>query len=395
MTRVRLDVVSSSMDLTRSIRLAHSAEVEVAAAVAEIEVTLGGGPLGLLVVFASTAYPREALAAELAARFPDVPIIGSSTAGELGPRGHRQRTLCAAAFPKDDFEAVTRSIQDLATVDVARAREEATTLRQRLDARSVTSRPDQRFALLFVDGHSRREEIVARGALAGLGYVPLVGASAANEHDAGETWVIAEGRAQTNVAAVALVRTTRPFQPFMSHHYHPDEERLVVTEADGERRILRELNGRPAAAEYARVLGLRAEQLDAGVFASSPVMVLIDGSYHVRSIRRANEDGSLSLYCAIEAGVVLRVAHGDATSAVAHLERTLSELRAEIGPPELVLAFACVLRGVPTGRGAEQLEALLTDHRVLGFRSFGEQYAGAHLNQTVTGLAFGRAPEVR
>ena len=40
-------------------------------------------------------------------------------------------------------------------------------------------------------------------------------------------------------------------------------------------------------------------------FAAHPLVVKIGGEYFCRSIRRLNEDGSLSFFCAIDEGVVL------------------------------------------------------------------------------------------
>ena len=129
----------------------------------------------------------------------------------------------------------------------------------------------------------------------------------------------------------------------------PTDERLVVTEADPAQRVVREINGLPAAEEYARILGIDAGELDPVHFAASPVVVLIDGANYVRSIQKVNPDGSLKFYCAIERGVVLRVARG--VDLVANLETALSQVRARIGPPQLVLTFDCILRKLEIDRG--------------------------------------------
>ena len=105
---------------------------------------------------------------------------------------------------------------------------------------------------------------------------------------------------------------------------------------------MREINGLPAAGEYARTLGVAAGDLGPRRFASSPVVVLIDGDYYVRSIQKVNPDGSLTFFCAIEAGVVLRVAKG--VDLIANLEDALAQLSEHIGPPQLVLTCDCILR---------------------------------------------------
>ena len=121
-------------------------------------------------------------------------------------------------------------------------------------------------------------------------------------------------------------------------------------------------------------------------------MVLIDGANYVRSIQKVNPDGSLKFYCAIERGVVLRVAKG--VDLVTNLERALSQVRARIGPPQLVLAFDCILRKleiVQTGLG-EAVSDLLRRNNAIGFNTYGEQFCGVHVNQTLTAIALGFGP---
>ena len=46
---------------------------------------------------------------------------------------------------------------------------------------------------------------------------------------------------------------------FKTEHFVSSDKKLVVTQADPERRIVTEINGAPAAREYARVVGLDME----------------------------------------------------------------------------------------------------------------------------------------
>lgn len=50
-----------------------------------------------------------------------------------------------------------------------------------------------------------------------------------------------------------LIQTPLPFKIFKTQHFVSESERLVVTEADVARRIVTEINGLPAAQEYARI----------------------------------------------------------------------------------------------------------------------------------------------
>ena len=47
-----------------------------------------------------------------------------------------------------------------------------------------------------------------------------------------------------------LLKTALPLRPFKCDNFEPTSTKLVVTEADIERRIVKELNAEPAAKEY-------------------------------------------------------------------------------------------------------------------------------------------------
>ncbi|MFH0937896.1 MAG: FIST C-terminal domain-containing protein, partial [Planctomycetota bacterium] len=129
------------------------------------------------------------------------------------------------------------------------------------------------------------------------------------------------------------------------------------------------------------------------LFAALPVVVMIDGTDYVRSIQKANADGSLTFFCAIEEGLVLRMAHG--MDLVNNLERTFDMVRVEIGEPLLVLGCDCILRNLEISQNGfkDRVEEIFRDNNTIGFSSYGEQFHGIHINQTLTGIAIGAAPE--
>ena len=69
-------------------------------------------------------------------------------------------------------------------------------------------------------------------------------------------------RALRNAAVLTFVRTDCPVKVFNLDHLVPTDQRMVVTEADPGRRLVRRINAEPAAAEYARILGKDPVQLD-------------------------------------------------------------------------------------------------------------------------------------
>lgn len=124
------------------------------------------------------------------------------------------------------------------------------------------------------------------------------------------------------------------------------------------------------------------------------MVVVIGGTNYVRSIAKANSDGSLTFFCAIDEGMVLRVAHG--ANLVDNLEQTFAAIRAAIGEPQLIIGCDCILRRleIVQARLIDRVEDVFRRNKVIGFNGYGEQYRGVHVNQTLTGIAIGGgAPE--
>jgi hypothetical protein len=43
----------------------------------------------------------------------------------------------------------------------------------------------------------------------------------------------------------------------------------------------------------------------------------------------------------------------------------------------------------------ERVETIFRQNNLIGFNSYGEQFHGVHVNQTLTGIAIGATPKVR
>ena len=345
--------------------------------------------MALLVFFCSSEYDLDALAEQMNLLFPAVPVVGCTTAGEIGPAGYRNRSLCGASFPASAYVAAAGRLEHLQKFELARGRAFAQSLLEQLEARAPDAGPDNTFALLLIDGLSVREEPVTHTLQQALGRLSMIGGSAGDDLRFARTFVFHDGAFHTDSAVLTLVRSRCRFKTFKTQHFVCGEERLVVTDADAAHRLVREINGLSAAEEYARSVGVEVRDLDPMRFAASPVVIRIDGRDYVRSIQKNNPDGSLTFYCAIEEGVVLRLARG--VDLLANLSHSFDDVRAELGAPQLVLGCDCILRNLEISRNGlrESVGALFRRNNVVGFSTYGEQFGGLHINQTFTALAIG------
>jgi hypothetical protein len=344
----------------------------------------------LLIFFCSIKYDLDQLAIEMQHRFGGIQVVGCTTAGEIGPFGFCENTLVGVSFGENVFSTVTGHLNDLQNFKETDGYVFAKNLLQQLEDKTPKVNANNSFGFLLIDGLSVREEPVMRVLQNALGKIQMIGGSAGDGLNFRNTFVYFDGRFHTDGAVLILLTTPLPFKIFQTQHFVPTEERLVVTEADAAHRIVYEINGLPAAQEYARLVGVDVCELNPKRFAASPIVVAIDGSYYVRSIQQSNPDNSLTFYCAIEEGLVLRVANG--VNLLKNLQQAFAKVQSQIGRPQLVIGCDCILRKLEIVHSdlAGQVADVFHENNTIGFNTYGEQFCGVHVNQTFVAIAIGR-----
>lgn len=374
----------------RGVVVATSQTGDAETAAAELARRLAPYDLSGLITFVSPAYDVSVFASEVARRFGATPVVGCTTAGEITPEGWSEGAVVAVGFLRQRFAFIARPILDLVNFNVETGRDLAKTLGADLEALKAGANARRAFGVLMVDGLCRKEEALVAALQMALDDVPIVGGSAGDGMRFEQTFVIHGGRAHADAAVLTLIATDLPFRTFRADEFEPTATKMVVTEADIEQRIVKELNAEPAAEEYARACGIRDETLDVFAFAAHPVLVTVGGQHFVRSIQRVNPDGSLSFFCAVDEGVVFTVARR--RDMIASVAEVFDGIEAELGEIDVCLGFDCIWRRVAAERDqiAQRMARLYREKRVVGFNTYGEQVASMHVNQTFTGVAIGR-----
>ena len=367
------------------IRRAFSIRVDAEEAVEELADGLKGPGLNAVVFFCDPSYDLDALGRAMKRNF-ECPVIGCTTAGEiLAPSGYMKKSLVGVGFASTDIFMNPVFIPGLG--DFVKRPDPS------LISFPVFDNPASRFSLLLIDGLSMLEERTVAVIQAQLRGVPLIGGSAGDGLRFLRTGVYYEGKFHSDAAVLALFTTGLPFKTFQIQHFLPTETKLVITEADVSTRTVMEINGLPAAAEYARIVGASADGLSDHVFAAHPLMLRVGGKYYVRAIQKVNKDGGLTFYCAIDNGLVLTL--GKAADLLDNLKRNLEEISRELPGLHLVLGCDCLLRRIELEQndGLEKARSILEEYPFIGFSTYGEQYGGIHISQTLTGIAIGAADE--
>ncbi|MEJ7597731.1 MAG: FIST N-terminal domain-containing protein [Kofleriaceae bacterium] len=342
----------------------------------------GGAQPSCVFAFVAAEQDLDQLGTELAAL--KVPVVGCTTAGQIGSCGFEVGDVTAAAV-FDDLQVrsfLIRSLTELdasLTVTVAEVRASGV-----LDSTDVSV-----FGLVLVDGLASAEERLMVSLYDALPGLPLAGGSAADNLTFTETRVYHDGRFLRDAGVLHVFTTRRKVAPLKLQHHVPTEQRMVITSATPSKRTVHEINGQRAVDAYAEAIGVPVDELTDAVIASRPLILRVGDDHYIRSVRAIREDGSLELFCAIEQGLVLRL--GRNVGILEALETAFARAAAAVGEPVLVIGMDCILRRLEIARASltGEVGQFLSSKHVIGFSTYGEQFNYMHANQTFTGFMVG------
>lgn len=369
--------------------LSGEVTVDTAQPVAALSAQIAQVPLDLVHLFVSPKADFAAILAEADTIFPDTDVIACTTAGEIGSKGYAEDTILAIGYPVQHFATTSLLVEDLDNPQDSLGRIAI----DRLNLAAAHPGKPSSFGFLLVDGLSLREDALTAALSLALRDMPLFGGSAGDGTAFKRTRVALNGTEHQNAAVLTLVQTDHQVKVFSIDHLRPTEGRMVVTEADPARRIVKSINAEPAAREYARIVGKDPEQLDRFTFAAHPVVVRIGSTHHVRAIQQVNEAGELVFFSAIDEGMVLTIA--EPLQLAEHLDEALSEITAQQGATDII-GCDCILRRLEAEQTqqTQQVSSILRKHNVIGFSTYGEQIGPLHVNHTMTGVALTPADQV-
>jgi hypothetical protein len=370
------------------VRSAFSKVPEASEAIRDVGRQLDQSDASVVALFVSPRYDLQEAAREIERSF-EVPVIGCTTSGEITPEGYAQHSVTGFSVSSDELTASSCFMPSLRDLDTVKLEATLGPIRERLADMQKTSPETRAFGLLLIDGLSGMEEFVTAVLGNALRDIPIVGGSAGDDLAFRQTFVYQDGSFIPGAAVFTLFVTTLPFSIIKTQHFIASDTRLVITRAAPEKRLVYEINGRPAAEEYAAIIGRHMENLEPTTFSEYPLMLRLGGQYYVRSIQRVGSDGSLTFFCAIDEGLVLRLGRGE--NLVDNLKSAFRAARRDVPHIKLTIGCDCILRRLEVADKALEptVNEVLKENHVIGFNTYGEQYQSVHINQTFTGIALG------
>ncbi|MBE6049946.1 MAG: hypothetical protein E7214_04595 [Clostridium sp.] len=235
------------------------------------------------------------------------------------------------------------------------------------------------FCLLLCDGLSGMEECIMTSLFFIDNKFKVIGGSAGDYLRFKETPIY---KGNKSIHSIALFfNSKRKTQILKENIYEPLGKKLLVTDADPIKRIVKTFNNKPASTEYSRALNIPEESLE-DYFMNNPLGKISERFIDIASPMKVNSDKSISFYCQVMPNTFVEVLKPmDVEDA---LNNTIK--RAEF-KPGFVLALNCVLRNLKFEKEGLWNEVdkhiLSLSKNITGFICYGEQFYKRHFNQTM------------
>ncbi len=343
--------------------------------------------IGVVIMFCSSNYNCPILAKEIKLTFQNVLVFACTTAGEIGSTGYIKDGITAVSISGNSASFNLINIPNISQFDIEKSDKLVTSFKEKNSGFSVN--PNKFVGLLLIDGLSKLEDKFIFNLSKSFYPMEIIGGSSGDDLKMEKTFVYNDGEFLSNFASLLIIESKAAFLTFKTHHFIPTDKKLIVTEADYKERIVYELNAEKAAIEYANMLGLTVRDLNTSVFAKHPLMIKVGYDWYVRAIAQMNDDLSLSFLCSLDVGTVLTLAIGKDIKT--DLIDKITDLKSMLGNISLIIAFDCILRRIEIESNdlEKDINNILAKENFIGFSTYGEQCDSIHVNQTMTGIAFG------
>lgn len=375
-------------------------------------------PVSVLLVFASVRFEPEALLEGIRSVTGRVPLIGTSTAGEIC-NGLLKESVVVVALASP-YLKVHSAVGRRASADWRAAVEEAVALP---DVRPFFSPSDPAcesfrkglrregksvFGLLFSPGNTRTADTKSREILLELRQrcrrlIPFCGGSSADDWRLEKNHVFHNDRFYEDGMLVAIFETQLQNGMGLAHGFSPSEKKLLVTRAQDN--AVLEINHRRADEAYGELIGISPSEMKGKhlTLSTGKPVGFNDpyGEFAINIATFVTENGGIQFSQPVAQGAQLTLMDGDPDTMVDAGRQAFQKalFRGGISRPAFALVFSCALRNqILKERSTEEIDGirdLAGNACVAGFLSFGEQGladngGNCHGNELVSVLAVGR-----
>lgn len=346
----------------------------------------------LLLYFASAQYDFQELTKLFSMKYPNAQIVGVTTTGEIGPQGFSEYSISAQSYSKDfgKVEAVLMTdIVKYPIFDRQKLVQAAKTVGIHVNAKAVEK---EGFAFVFPVGLQAGEEkmlSVVNSIFTEDGF-PVFGGTAGDDAKFVTTYVSVNGEISSTGGAAIFIKPNVDFYIYKENNFKSTGKKVKISKADPEKRIVYEMDGRPAAEVYANAIGVKTSELEK-YWSLYPLGRKFNHDFYNASPFKVLSNGATEFYCQVYEGAILEVL--EPKDALVEMGKTIQNFTNQFTELYGVLTCNCILRKLQFQN--EQLFPKLNEQlgqlpHLCGFSSYGEQLNKSQLNQTMLLIGFGQ-----
>lgn len=389
-----------------SIKVGFSQNRNEALAVEEIYSQIKQDGIKFVIFFVPAPYNQLAINKYFREKIPfPVPILGCSSlrvkvpmvkiTENITPNGFKE-AIVAMSIASDGIKASVRLMRNIRKNWEEEAKTALFETSKDLDIDPKNTDPKRYFGILLCDALSEREEYILES-LYTRSNLFFIGGGSCGRHSLltglKPGFIHTREGVFNDAAAIVLVRSDIPFKIDMATSVVPTKTKVKITKAK-DRRVY-EINGKPAAKEYARLLGvpkfiLGTKQIgNYWLFTDHPFGLMVKDRAFIRDVAW-REGNVLMMGCNAKEGEELYLMKRK--DIVISTKKMINRINSELGEISGILAFQCGYRFFEAHREdkSEELFKVLNVAPIIGLNSYGEYYGWASLAQTLTVLAFGK-----
>lgn len=373
------------------IRSAMTSAKETESAIDELTQKLHNDP-ALVLFFASTVYDFESVTQQFRQRYPRAQIVGVTTTGEIGPQGFNEYSLTAQSYAKEFGQVKAVLLNDIVKYPIFERQNLVQTAKE--VGIQVASKNAQKEGLAFVFpvGLQAGEEkmlSVVNSIFVNDGF-PIFGGTAGDDAKFITTKVSVNGQITTTGGATVFIKPKVDFYLLKENNFKSTGKKVKITKADAEKRIVYEMDHRPAAEVYAKQLNVPVKDL-VKHWGLHPLGRKFNEDFYNASPFDVKPSGEVEFYCQVYEGDILEVL--EPRDPIVEMEKTIHQFTAKFSELHGVLACNCILRKLQFQN--ERLFPTLNERlkqlpNLCGFSSYGEQLNKSQLNQTMLLIGFGK-----
>jgi len=337
---------------------------------------LGGAP-DFLLVLSSIALKHPEVISGIHSAYPDVPLIGASTAGEITAEGAKTESVVVMAMKSDQMH-FTAGKGGVVKDDPRKA--------GRMLAEDIKSRAKEEVTamIVFTDVLGGNGTEVHRGILDVYGSdFTVIGSAAADDLNFKQTFEYYNGEVLSGyTVGVGLSgKYTKAFGA--KHGWEKVGASRKVTKAKGTTVI--EIDGKPAFELYKEYLGEKADDLKQGILTqiglTYPMGMSVEGieGFMIRTPLILNPDGSIVCGAEVIEGSTVNIMLGTLQNAVGAAEQVAHNVMSEFhsSRPSAVFISDCIARkklyGASSNKEIDSVTAIIgKDVPIIGFYSYGQ-----------------------